>query len=457
MQKKDTIVALSTPQGVGAIGVIRVSGNDAIEITQKIFKGKNLTVQKSHTLHFGQIMDKNDAIDEVVVAVFKAPHSFTKENVIEISCHGSNYIIQKIIKLLLENGARYAHPGEFTQRAFMNGRFDLAQAEAVADLIASDSESAHKAALNQMRGGFSQNLKNLRNELVTFYSLIELELDFAEEDVAFANRSDLKTTVLKINAFVLSLLESFSYGNAIKNGIPTVIAGKPNAGKSTLLNVLFNEEKAIVSEIAGTTRDLIEDELIIDGVKFRFIDTAGIRETADRLEALGIEKTMKKIAQASLLLYIYDLGNENTADLIRFKHEFKDIPTLFVANQIDKFDEKSIEIFANELKENEIDCVFISAKNNINITTLKNKIVITALGDNFSTGDALVTNIRHFENLKNANSALENILQGLDNNIFTDLLAQEIRQAVYFIGQITGEITNDEVLETIFSKFCIGK
>lgn len=457
MLNSKTIVALSTPQGIGAIGVIRLSGFEAISITQKIFKGKNLLEQATHTIHFGHIIDKNDVIDEVVVAIFKEPHSFTKENVIEISCHGSNYIIQKIIKLLLENGASYASPGEFTQRAFINGRFDLAQAEAVADLIASDNESAHKAALNQMRGGFSQNLKNLRQDLVTFYSLIELELDFAEEDVAFANRNDLKTTVLKINAFVISLLESFSYGNAIKNGIPTVIAGKPNAGKSTLLNALFNEEKAIVSEIAGTTRDVIEDELIIEGVKFRFIDTAGIRETADKLEAIGIERTKKKIAQASLLLYIFDIETENLDDLIQVKQDFSFIPTLFVANHIDKLDEKTFELKLKELKNINIDCIFISAKNDINILILKDKIVKTALGETFSTGDSLVTNIRHYENLKNANSALENILLGLENDIFTDLLAQEIRQAVYFIGQITGEVTNDEILETIFSKFCIGK
>ncbi len=453
----DTIVALSTPQGIGAIGVIRISGPEALETTQKIFKGKNLTTQASHTLHFGYIMDKQEVIDEVVVGIFKAPNSFTKENVAEISCHGSGYIINKIIQLLLQHGARYAKAGEFTQRAFINGRFDLAQAEAVADLIASDNEASHKAALNQMRGGFSLELKELRNELLNFASLLELELDFAEEDVDFVHRDDLKKTVIKLNTFILTLLQSFSYGNAIKNGVPTVIAGRPNAGKSTLLNTLFNEEKAIVSSIAGTTRDVIEDELVINGIKFRLVDTAGLRQTKDTLEALGIEKTKQKIAKASLLLYIYDIKTESMADLLQIVQSNQHLKIIFVANQIDKYTEIEIQNHILQAKNNELDIVFISAKNKTGIDALKNKIIATVLSSNFSTGDTFVTNMRHYESLKNANFALENILLGIENAIYTDLLAQEIRQANYYIGEITGQVTNDEILGNIFSKFCIGK
>ncbi|TAF74880.1 MAG: tRNA uridine-5-carboxymethylaminomethyl(34) synthesis GTPase MnmE [Bacteroidetes bacterium] len=448
----DTIVALSTPTGIGAIGVIRVSGNNAFSITEHIFKGKKLSIQHSHTAHFGHIIDKESVVDEVVATVFKNPNSFTKEDVVEISCHGSPYIINKIIKLLIQNGCRYARAGEFTQRAFLNGRFDLAQAEAVADLIASENESAHTAAMNQMRGGFSKELKNLREELVNFASLIELELDFAEEDVAFANRDDLKKTVLKLHTFTYNLVQSFDLGNAIKNGVPIVIAGKPNAGKSTLLNTLLNEEKAIVSDIAGTTRDVIEDELTLDGIKFRFIDTAGLRETTDKLEAIGIERTRKKMSEASLILYLFDIKNTTLAAIETEKKALLklQIPIVLVANKIDGF-ENSADF---ETLEN---IVFISALEKNGIEQLKSKLLKTVKSTDFKTGDAVITNIRHFENLTQTQQALERILEGLDLNISGDLLAQDIRQALFYLGQITGEVTTDDLLGNIFSKFCIGK
>lgn len=448
----DTIVALSTPTGIGAIGVIRVSGNNAFSITEHIFKGKKLSIQHSHTAHFGHIVDNELVIDEVVATVFKNPNSFTKEDVVEISCHGSPYIINKIIKLLIKNGCRYARAGEFTQRAFLNGRFDLAQAEAVADLIASENESAHTAAMNQMRGGFSKELKNLREELVNFASLIELELDFAEEDVAFANRDDLKKTVLKLHIFTYNLVQSFDLGNAIKNGVPIVIAGKPNAGKSTLLNTLLNEEKAIVSDIAGTTRDVIEDELTLDGIKFRFIDTAGLRETTDKLEAIGIERTRKKMSEASLILYLFDIKKTTLSDIETEKKALLklQIPIVLVANKIDGF-ENSADF---ETLEN---IVFISALEKNGIEQLKSKLLKTVKSTDFKTGDAVITNIRHFENLTQTQQALERILEGLDLNISGDLLAQDIRQALFYLGQITGEVTTDDLLGNIFSKFCIGK
>lgn len=448
----DTIVALSTPIGIGAIGVIRVSGSDTFIIIQKIFKGKVLANQLTHTAHFGHILDDKIIVDEVVVTLFKNPQSFTKEDVVEISCHGSPYIINKIIKLLIKNGCRYARAGEFTQRAFLNGRFDLAQAEAVADLIASENESAHAAAMNQMRGGFSLELKNLRQELVNFASLIELELDFAEEDVAFANRSDLKNTVTKLHSFAYNLVQSFDLGNVIKNGVPIVIAGKPNAGKSTLLNVLLNEEKAIVSEIAGTTRDLIEDELILEGIKFRFIDTAGLRQTTDKLEAIGIERTHKKMAEASLIIYLFDVRKTTIQDLESEKYNLKKlgIPILFVANKIDDFQDLAVFESIEQI-------IFISALEKKGIETLKSILLDTIKSADFKTGDTVVTNIRHFENLTQTQLALEHTLEGLDNSISSDLLAQNIRQALFYLGQITGEITTDDLLDNIFSKFCIGK
>jgi tRNA modification GTPase len=451
---EDTIVALSTAPGIGAIAVIRLSGENAITITDQIFSGKKLVDQATHTAHFGKIMDGEILIDEVVATIFKSPTSFTKENVVEISCHGSQYIINKIIKLLLKNGARYARAGEFTQRAFMNGRFDLAQAEAVADLIASDSEAAHSAAINQMRGGFSKEIKALRTQLIHFASLIELELDFAEEDVEFADRNQLKHLINNILIVLRPLIDSFDLGNAIKNGIPTVIAGKPNAGKSTLLNVLFNEEKAIVSDIAGTTRDTIEDEINIEGIKFRFIDTAGLRETSDKLESMGIEKTRKKMQESSLILYMFDTKSTSIEEIKEIDEELKvsGKAYLLIANKVDvtspKGDFSQLEAF---------NLIFISALEKTGIEQLKKKILTTVKAETFKTGNTVVTNIRHYESLINTRDALEKSLEGLDIGITGDLLAEDIRQSLYHLGLITGEITTDDLLENIFTKFCIGK
>src|SRR6478609_659262 len=336
----DTIVALATAQGISAIAVIRLSGHDAIDIVAKSFKGKNLLEQPTHTIHFGTLRDGEKQIDEVLISVFKGPNSFTKENAIEISCHGSLVIVKEIIKVLLKHGARLAEPGEFTKRAFLNGRFDLAQAEAVADLINAETDNARQAALNQMRGGFSKEINTLREELIHFASLIELELDFGEEDVEFAKRDDLRKLILKIQSYLSSLIQSFDQGNVIKNGVPTVIAGKPNAGKSTLLNVLLNEEKAIVSEIAGTTRDVIEDEMVLGGINFRFIDTAGLRDTSDIVETLGIERTRESLRKASLILYLFDLSKSSIEEIHHEEAEIKklNVPFLKVGNKVDKAD-----------------------------------------------------------------------------------------------------------------------
>lgn len=450
---QETIVALSTPPGTSAIAVIRLSGTDAIGITNKIFKGKDLTQVPSHTLHYGTIRDGSKIIDEVVVAVFIAPHSFTKENVVEISCHGSGYIIKEILQLLIRHGARHAQPGEFTKRAFLNGKFDLAQAEAVADLIASDTAAAHQAAMNQMRGGFSEEIRKLREQLVHFASMIELELDFSEEDVEFANRDQLETLVQGIKRIIDNLIQSFDLGNVIKNGVPTVIAGKPNAGKSTLLNVLLNEERAMVSEIPGTTRDFIEDELVLEGVTFRFIDTAGLRETKDKLEAMGIERTRQKMTQASLIIYLFDVNSTSEKELIKDLEELKDlnVPYLVVGNKIDK-DKKNRDEFRNFAG-----IVFISAANRIGIEELKERLMEQISLSSFRTGNTIVTNIRHYESLLHTRDALNRVLQGIGNEITGDLLAQDIRAALHHLGEITGEITTDDLLGNIFSKFCIGK
>ncbi|MDX2189331.1 MAG: tRNA uridine-5-carboxymethylaminomethyl(34) synthesis GTPase MnmE [Bacteroidota bacterium] len=456
MFSNDTIVALSTPQGVGAIAVIRVSGGNSFDLLQQIFRGKNLKNQLTHTIVFGKIVDKEQVIDDVLVSIFKGPNSFTKEDVVEISCHGSNYIIQKIIELLIKQGARYAKPGEFTQRAFLNGRFNLAQAEAVADLIHSDSESAHLAAIKQMRGGFAAEIKVLREQLVTFASLIELELDFAEEDVAFANRSQLKSTVLGLLQIIFPLIDSFQFGNAIKNGVPVAIIGKPNAGKSTLLNTLLNEEKAIVSEIAGTTRDAIEDEIIINGFKIRFIDTAGLRITNDKLETIGIERTMQKIQEASLIIYLFDVTNNSIEDLKKIIKEIKSFekPFLLVGNKIDFQDYEPTKF---ESLNNTNALIFISANKKNGIENLKSQIIKAVNLENFKTGNSLVTNIRHYESFLLTKEALERVLFGIDSNQSTELIAEDIREALYQLGLVTGEVTNDEILGNIFSKFCIGK
>ncbi len=452
MYTTDTIIALSTPPGSGAIGVIRLSGPEAITITNSVFGGKDLTKQQSHTLHFGLIKDENIIIDEVVASLYVGPKSYTKENVVEISCHGSNYIIQQILNLLIKKGARAAKPGEFTLRAFLNGSLDLSQAEAVADLIASDSKASHDVALQQMRGGFSNELKDLREQLIHFASMIELELDFGEEDVEFANRDQLKSLTLKINSVLHRLISSFEMGNVLKNGVPIVIAGKPNVGKSTLLNALLNEERAIVSDIAGTTRDTIEDELTINGIIFRFIDTAGIRDTLDIIEAKGVERTLARMKQAKLIIYMVDaLQTPDELDEQLIDLRKIDIPFLAVVNKADLFNEVQKVEFAKK------EVLFLSAKENIGVEELKTALLAKVNLLSINTSETLVTNIRHLEALKNTESALVNVLNNIDNPVTSEFLALDIKQALHYLGEITGTVTTDDLLENIFSKFCIGK
>ncbi|MEX2593294.1 MAG: tRNA uridine-5-carboxymethylaminomethyl(34) synthesis GTPase MnmE [Anditalea sp.] len=454
-EREDTIIALATPQGVGAIAVIRLSGKAAIKLANEVFKGKDLEKQDSHTIHLGTIRDGDKIIDEVLVSLFIAPKSFTKENVVEISTHGSSYIVNQVIKLLIRQGARPAKPGEFTQRAFLNGQFDLAQAEAVADLIHSDSETSHLAAMNQMRGGFSSEIKQLRDQLVHFASMIELELDFGEEDLEFASRDELKMLVEKLLRVIEALISSFDLGNVIKNGVPTVIAGKPNAGKSTLLNALLNEEKAIVSEIAGTTRDFIEDEINIGGMIFRFIDTAGLRETTDVIESMGVARTQEKMKTASLILYLFDLTDTDLVEVNRDVNKLENlgVPFIKVANKVDKANDQTIK----DLKEQHPDIIFISAGLKENLEDLKNKVMELVNLDKFRTGNTVVTNIRHYDSLIKTRQSLLDVISGLDNRITNDFLAMDIRRSLYFLGEITGEITTDDLLENIFRKFCIGK
>jgi tRNA modification GTPase len=448
----DTIVALATAQGISAIAVIRLSGKDCIHIVDKIFKGKSLEEQSTHTLHFGVLKDGDKIIDEVLVSIFKEPNSFTKENCIEISCHGSPLIVKEILKVLLKNGARLAEPGEFTKRAFLNGRFDLAQAEAVADLINAETDNARQAAINQMRGGFSKEINHLREELIHFASLIELELDFGEEDVEFAKRDDLRNLIIKIQSYLRSLIDSFDQGNVIKNGVPTVIAGKPNAGKSTLLNTLLNEERAIVSDIPGTTRDVIEDEMVLGGINFRFIDTAGLRETQDVIEAMGVERTRERMKKASLIIYLFDLTQTTLEEIHKEEKALKelDIPYIKVGNKIDKADQKFTALLPD-------DFLFISASQKENIQKLKDRILSYFNVRSVKTGDVMVTNIRHYQNLLQTNEALQRVLDGMSQGITGDFLAMDIRQSLHYLGEITGTITTDDLLENIFSKFCIGK
>ncbi|WP_422359114.1 tRNA uridine-5-carboxymethylaminomethyl(34) synthesis GTPase MnmE [Reichenbachiella sp.] len=449
----DTIVALATAPGVGAIAVIRLSGDRCVEVVSGVFQGKDLSKQESHTIHFGNIMDGDHVVDEVLISLFIAPHSFTKENSVELSCHGSPYIVNRIIQLLVNKGARLAEPGEFTQRAYLNGRFDLAQAEAVADLIASENEAAHATALNQMRGGISNEIKNLREKLVHFASMIELELDFSEEDVEFASRQELKTLIEKIDVVLVQLIDSFQLGNVIKNGVPVVIVGKPNAGKSTLLNALLEEEKAIVSDIAGTTRDIIEDELNIRGVKFRFIDTAGLRETKDQIEAIGVERAEQKMQESSLIMYLFDLSTESLATIQSTEQTLinKGKPYILVGNKLDKVETEESILQSNE------HYVSISAKSKSGVDQLKELIWSKSQMDNFQPGNVVVTNARHYQSLVNTQNSLHDVLRGIDNQITNDFLAQDIRHALHFLGEITGEITTDDLLANIFSKFCIGK
>ena len=457
----DTIVALSTPPGIGAIGIIRLSGNESITICNKLFFGSNLEHQISHTIHFGTIRDGSEIIDEVLVSLFISPKSYTKEDLIEISCHGSPYILQKILQLCLDNGARLAKAGEFTMRAFLNGRMDLSQAEAVADLIASETASAHKLAMKQMRGGISDEISQLRQQLINFASLIELELDFSEEDVEFADRSALINLIIEIKALLEKLMISFQLGNAIKNGISTVIAGRPNAGKSTLLNALLNEERAIVSEIAGTTRDTIEEVVNINGVPFRMIDTAGIRAAKDAIEAIGVQKTFEKIEQSAMIVYVFDPTEISLEDAETDVHQIvekNNVPLLVLANKTDLLkDENLLEIKQWGLQKFAQNFISLSALKKDETQYLKDLLYQSLIKKDVAQESVLVSNVRHFDALKKSNDALANVLNGVESNISGELLSIDIRQALHYLGEITGEVTTDDLLGNIFSKFCIGK
>ena len=459
-----TICAIATSPGMGAIATIRLSGEKALEIADLVFQsprsGKKLAHQQPNTLHFGSITDGNELIDEVVVSIFRAPHSFTGEDVVEITCHGSVYIQQRILQLLITKGARMALPGEFTQRAFLNGKMDLSQAEAVADLIASTNRAAQKVAINQMRGGFSSELTSLRGELLHFIAMIELELDFSEEDVEFADRDQLKKLVSKIEAILRKLKDSFQLGNVIKNGIPVAIIGDTNVGKSTLLNALLNEEKAIVSNIHGTTRDVIEDVVNIHGTAFRFFDTAGIRETTDEIESLGIERSYSKLDLATVVILVVD--SQNDFDVIsgrieKIRERIKDQHLIIAANKVDRGMDKTISALKEmTLLPNE-KLVFIAAKQKTNLDELISEMQHAVSLDSISEDAVIVTNMRHFEALTRAHESIERVQLGLENMISGDFLAQDIRECLHYLGEITGEISNDEILGHIFKNFCIGK
>ena len=484
---QSTIVALSTPPGVGALGVIRLSGLDAILIVDDVFVGAALAKAATHTLHYGNIRDEDGKLlDEVVVGLFKAPKSYTMEDVVEVSCHGSSYIIQQLLELFIRKGARLAQPGEFTMRAFLNGRMDLSQAEAVADLIAATSEAGHTLALRQMRGGVSEQIKKLRQELIDFASLIELELDFSEEDVEFADRTKLKDLVEKIRRLIHELMESFRLGNAIKRGVSTVLAGRPNAGKSTLLNALLREERAIVSDIPGTTRDTIEEVLNIKGIEFRLIDTAGIREAQDQIESVGVEKTLEKVAQSAILLYIFDViqtqPEEVRADLDKLVQG--GMKVLVVANKMDlnpytKWEHYSGGSFAGARGQGseeqladgswqqgaqspnhpitQSNFIPISAINEMNIEYLKEKLYDCVVENQLTLESPVVTSARHYESLRKSDESLQAVLTGLDQGITSDFIAMDIRAALNYLGEITGEITTEDLLGNIFGRFCIGK
>lgn len=462
IETNDIIVALATAHGSSAIAIIRLSGPEVLNIVEpfiysKTLKKISLKNKPSHSVNFALIVFQDNIIDEVLITLFKNPNSYTGQDSIEISCHGSPFIQQKLLQLFLSQGARMANAGEFTLRAFLNEKLDLSQAEAVSDLIASNSALSHQFAMQQMRGGFSTKINQLRQNLINFASLIELELDFSEEDVEFANRNDLKKLISTIYSVIEALIQSFELGNVIKNGIPVTIIGKPNAGKSTLLNVLLEEDKAIVSEIAGTTRDLIEDEMIIDGVMFRFIDTAGLRVTSDAVEQIGLNKAFEAIKKSAIVIYLFDAHELTAGDLVlelqKIEEHLISTQVILVANKID------IETL-NDLKNEFIDfpeMIFISAKKQLNIHELKNKLLSLFDARTVSATDTIVTNARHASSLTNANLALIKVLEGLHNNIVPDLLALDIRYALNEIGLITGEVSNEDLLNNIFSKFCIGK
>lgn len=464
MIDQSVICAIATAPGMGAIAVIRLSGKGCIELCDQLFvspSGKRLTAVHPNTVHFGKVMEGEEMIDEVLVSVFHAPHSFTGEDSIEISCHGSVYIQQRLLQLLISSGARLAAPGEFTQRAFLNGKMDLSQAEAVADLIASSSSAAHKMALNQMRGGFSEELMKLRMELLRITSLLELELDFSEEDVEFADRSELRSIAVGIDTLISRLCDSFSLGNVIKNGIPVAIVGNTNVGKSTLLNALLREDRAIVSDIEGTTRDVIEDTINLQGITFRFIDTAGIRHTDDKVETMGIERTFSKIEQARIVLLLVDTTKDISNFLpyyTRVKERLaSDTRLLILLNKIDQStapDSLIAEISALSSGE---PILSISAKTGHNVPNLVEQLVSTVNITSLSSGDVIVSNARHYEALSHARSAIERVISGLDTHLSGEFISQDIRECLHYLGEITGQITTDEVLGNIFKNFCIGK
>jgi tRNA modification GTPase len=466
MIPQETIVALATPSGAGAIAIIRLSGKEAITIAAQVFEsvsGKDITKQKTHTIHLGHIVDGTKIYDQVLLSIFKGPNSYTGENVIEISCHGSTFIQQQIIQLLLRKGAKMAQAGEFTLRAFLNGKLDLSQAEAVADLIASDNEASHQIAMQQMRGGFSNEIAKLREELLNFASLIELELDFAEEDVEFADRTAFHELINRIEFVLKRLIDSFAVGNVIKNGIPVAIVGEPNVGKSTLLNALLNEERAIVSDIAGTTRDTIEDELVINGIGFRFIDTAGIRETKDVVESIGIQKTFEKIEQAQVILYLFESlkfqvsSSEYINEIEKVKNKYPLKPLVIVINKADLISTEETKNLLQQLKTLNLKQILISAKQKTGIDELKNTLLSFVNTGALRNNETIVTNTRHYDSLLKALEEIQKVKWGLDSGISSDLMAIDIRSALFFFGEITGEVTNDELLGNIFANFCIGK
>ena len=466
MISQETIVALASPSGAGAIAVIRLSGSEALTIAEQVFQsvsGKSISKQKTHTIHLGHIVDEGKVFDQVLLSIFKNPYSYTGEDVVEISCHGSTYIQQQIIQLLLRKGCRMAQAGEFTLRAFLNGKLDLSQAEAVADLISSDNEASHQIAMQQMRGGFSNEIAKLREELLNFASLIELELDFAEEDVEFADRSQFNELLTRIEFVLKRLIDSFAVGNVIKNGIPVAIVGEPNVGKSTLLNALLNVERAIVSEIAGTTRDTIEDELVIGGIGFRFIDTAGIRETKDIVESIGIKRTFEKIDQAQLVIYLLDGswmmedGSHNIhkvqIEAEKIKNQFPLKQLIIIGNKADKLSKKEVTNLKSEIPS----ILLLSAKEKIGIDELKNQLLSFVNTGALRNNETIVTNTRHYDSLLKALEEIQKVKFGLQSNLPSDLMAIDIKQALYYFGEITGEVTNDELLGNIFANFCIGK
>ncbi|MBL7473084.1 tRNA uridine-5-carboxymethylaminomethyl(34) synthesis GTPase MnmE [Robertkochia sediminum] len=473
MNIEDTIIALATPSGAGAIAVIRISGKKAIAFAGKHFRsihGKDLTAQKTHTIHLGHIVDGERVLDEVLVSLFKNPHSYTGEDVVEISCHGSPYIQQEIIQLFLRAGCRMADAGEFTLRAFLNGKMDLSQAEAVADLIASDNAAAHQIAMQQMRGGFSNELAKLRDELMNFASLIELELDFAEEDVEFANRDEFGKLLERIRNVLKKLIDSFATGNVIKTGIPVAIVGEPNVGKSTLLNALLQEERAIVSDIAGTTRDTIEDEMVIGGIGFRFIDTAGIRETKDVVESIGIQRTFEKIEKAQVVIYLFDCEtvkkslqgetgpNGRTLDTIiteigKIKNKYPQKHLVIIANKIDVLSNEELDKVSAQIPE----ALHLSAKTGTGVDLLQDKLLEFINTGALRNNETIITNTRHYDALLKALEEIDRVREGLEAELPGDLLAIDIRQALYHFGEITGEISSDVLLGNIFANFCIGK